>query len=298
MYAFFDNTDRQLADGIIRRLDNSRWAFFAVAFIQRSGVQVLEDAIRRFIARGGELLILFGIDFATTEADAIRHLEAIGVECRYHKTNETFHVKGYLFGASTFAAESAIVGSSSLSRPALTRSAEWNIVIESDHWNLRPIINAAEQLWKSPASKPVTEHLLAELERMARQIELTRHPQDELTNLAKPSLPSRTIEFAFTINDSFLNPKYNYPITIPTEFNDRMRDWNLDTDTARIYSFGAATGFDGRIYSSKTRKTEYHRVNATRRNGDALSLLPLGQKINVRIGRGEDGVEVRLSPID
>lgn len=291
MIAFVDNARRDLADEIIRRLKIAQWVFFAVAFIRDSGVDALEAAIRDFVARGGKLSVLFGNAFGITEANAIRRLQILGAELRYHRGADTFHVKGYLF--RTAAVTTAIVGSSNLSRSGLISGLEWNVVIESADWDLRPIVDAARQLWESGDSTPVTEPVLAELDCIAPRDHVASHHQDQAPSQATTTAPVSTVEFLFRVNRSFLN-YIRRPITIPVQFNTLVRTHALDADHVRIHGPGGQQ-FDGHIYGSHNNQGEYHQIIVNGDNGDALSRLPRGQEIGVRITGGAQGVEVHLS---
>jgi HKD family nuclease len=281
---FVDNTRQGVGDEIGRRLSIAQWAFFAVAFIREGGVETLEAALRGFIARGGRLSVIFGNAFGITEATAIRRLQRLGAELRYHRSADTFHPKGYLFGSST-ATTTAIIGSSNISASGLTGGA---------------VVEAAQQLWNSPAAAPVTEAVFDELERSARSNEQPAHHQDHgavrLPPIPPPGPEQRpVVEFSFKVNGSFSLPKSSYrrPITVPIEFNAVMRAHQLDANPVQVRGPGGEP-FSGRIYVSNNNQGEYHQIVVNGSNGDALSKLPLGQQVVVQIVKSSVGVEVHI----
>jgi hypothetical protein len=103
------------------------------------------------------------------------------------------------------------------------------------------------------------------------------------------------VKFVFRVNHSFLNYT-SRPITVPNRFNALVRDYGLDAHYVHIHAFNGEQ-FDGRIYGSRNQNGtyEYHQIVINGRDGDALSQLPLGQEITVRISRGARGVEVHIS---
>lgn len=298
MIVFVDNARQGVGDEIGRRLSIAQWAFFAVAFIRESGVETLEAALRGFIARGGRLSVIFGNAFGITEATAIRRLQRLGAELRYHRSADTFHPKGYLFGSST-ATTTAIIGSSNISASGLTGGVEWNVVLESSDCDLGAVVEAAQQLWNSPDAAPVTEAVFDELERSARSNEQPAHHQDHgavrLPPIPPPGLQRPVVEFPFKVNRSFSLPKgfYRRPITVPIELNAVMRAHQLDADPVQVRGPGGEP-FSGRIYASNNNQGEYHQIVVNGFNGDALSKLPLSEQVVVQIVKSSVGVEVHI----
>jgi len=133
----------------------------AVAFILRSGVQLVEEHLRDLIARGGRVRILAGDSMGFTEPDALLRLLDLGpgLELRIFESQRriSFHPKSYLCvdgqGRGT-----AFVGSSNLSRTALKEGVEWNYrVIPSQDADAFAHVEAAfEALFYDPATVPCT----------------------------------------------------------------------------------------------------------------------------------------------
>ena len=104
-----------------------------VAFLMESGVRLIEEDLRKAVEKGIPVRILTGNYLNITEPSALYLLKDVlgdKVDLRfYNVTNKSFHPKAYFFeygdGADIF------LGSSNLSRSALTSGIEWNYRISS-----------------------------------------------------------------------------------------------------------------------------------------------------------------------
>jgi superfamily II DNA or RNA helicase/HKD family nuclease len=99
-----------------------------MAFIRRSGMVPLLDALRRHCERGRELRVLTTTYTGSTEKAAVEQLVDLGAAVRvsYDLTTTRLHAKAWVFhrksGFST-----AYVGSSNLTRAAQATGVEWNV---------------------------------------------------------------------------------------------------------------------------------------------------------------------------
>jgi superfamily II DNA or RNA helicase len=99
-----------------------------MAFIRRSGVAPLLDALRGHCASGRALRVLTTTYTGSTEAKALDALREIGAEVRvsYDTSTTRLHAKSWLFyRASGFS--TAYIGSSNLTHSAQVNGLEWNI---------------------------------------------------------------------------------------------------------------------------------------------------------------------------
>ena len=99
-----------------------------MAFIRRSGIAPMLDALRSHCEAGRPLRVLTTTYTGSTEARALDSLRELGAEVRvsYDETSTRLHAKAWLFhrrsGFST-----AYIGSSNLTRSAQVSGLEWNV---------------------------------------------------------------------------------------------------------------------------------------------------------------------------
>ena len=117
-----------LVNKLKESLDKAVSIDLLVAFLMESGVRLIEEDLRRAVEKGIPVRILTGNYLNITEPSALYLLKDVlgdKVDLRfYNVSNKSFHPKAYFFeyedGADIF------LGSSNLSRSALTSGIEWN----------------------------------------------------------------------------------------------------------------------------------------------------------------------------
>ena len=99
-----------------------------MAFIRRSGISPLVDALRAHCERGQALRVLTTTYTGCTEKRALDELRAIGAEVRisYDTTTTRLHAKAWLFHRSS-GFSTAYIGSSNLTHSAQVTGLEWNV---------------------------------------------------------------------------------------------------------------------------------------------------------------------------
>ena len=99
-----------------------------MAFIRRSGLAPLMNALRRHCDRGGELRVLTTTYTGSTQASALDELRGIGAEVRvsYDLATTRLHAKAWVFHRLT-GFSTAYVGSSNLTHSAQGPGMEWNV---------------------------------------------------------------------------------------------------------------------------------------------------------------------------
>lgn len=177
--------DPQLFSELRTEIRSADLIYLVVSFILWSGVDLLYNALQEFAERGGELRVLSTTYMGNTEIDAIERLANLPgarVRMSLDTDNTRLHAKAYVFcrnsGFST-----AYVGSSNISKPALTSGFEWNTKIAAmespevfkkilvtcdEYWNDRQFVEydpthhdeIAEALRKAKTYKPNTPQLL------------------------------------------------------------------------------------------------------------------------------------------
>ena len=102
-----------------------------MAFIRRSGIAPLLDALRRHCASGRPLRILTTTYTDSTEREALDQLAELGADVRvsYDIGSTRLHAKAWVFHRRPFS--TAYVGSSNLTRSATVTGLEWNVRISA-----------------------------------------------------------------------------------------------------------------------------------------------------------------------
>jgi superfamily II DNA or RNA helicase/HKD family nuclease len=100
------------------------------AFIKWSGLIKFRDALAQHCARGRQFRVLTTTYLGATDARAVEELARLGAEVKvaYEDVPTRLHAKAWLFHRET-GLSTAYVGSSNLSRQALTDGIEWNVRI-------------------------------------------------------------------------------------------------------------------------------------------------------------------------
>ncbi|MBX3278841.1 MAG: DEAD/DEAH box helicase family protein, partial [Acidobacteria bacterium] len=142
-------------------LDRAIAADIVVAFVLTSGVDLVIEHLRDLLARGGRVRLLTGDYLDVTDPHAlIKLLDLSGeVEMRVYEARQTsFHPKAYILHLDD-GETIAYVGSSNLSRQALTAGIEWNyrVIPFADRTGIGQIKAAFEQLFRSTSTQAVTD---------------------------------------------------------------------------------------------------------------------------------------------
>lgn len=133
------NLNYPIGNIINQELQNANSAKMAVAFLKYSGVKVIEKSLDSFLKNNGNIEIIAGLDFKTTDPQSMHYfiqLQKQVANLKFYcygdkdenKTDIVFHPKIYLFekGRET----TGIVGSTNLTRGGLLTNFEVNVVIK------------------------------------------------------------------------------------------------------------------------------------------------------------------------
>jgi superfamily II DNA or RNA helicase len=102
------------------------------SFVMNTGINILEKNLASVVTRGGKVRVLTTTYMGATQKKALDRLVGLGAEVRisYDGTTTRLHAKSWLLRRES-GATTAYVGSSNLSKAALTDGIEWNVRISS-----------------------------------------------------------------------------------------------------------------------------------------------------------------------
>ncbi|MBW2632076.1 MAG: NgoFVII family restriction endonuclease [Deltaproteobacteria bacterium] len=133
------NLNYPIGNIVNQEMQNANNVQIAVAFLKYSGIKIIERSLKRCLGNGGNIELIAGLDFKTTDPQSIHYF--INLKKEYsnikfycfgdrqeNKTNIVFHPKIYLFenGRET----TGIVGSANLTRGGLISNFEVNTVFK------------------------------------------------------------------------------------------------------------------------------------------------------------------------
>lgn len=131
------NEGLRMNDEINRDIISSDEIYWIVAFIRFSGVRIFKDALLKFLERPGTKLNIITTSYmGVSEPKAVEWLQSLNpekvkIKVNYDINSDRLHAKSYIFvrnsGLST-----AYIGSSNISRSALTQGLEWNIRVTNE----------------------------------------------------------------------------------------------------------------------------------------------------------------------
>lgn len=138
---------------LIHSLKKAESVDIIVSFLMESGVKMLLDELDNALKRGARIRILTGNYLGITQPSALYLIKSrLGdrVDLRFfNEKNRSFHPKSYIFHYADYG--EIYIGSSNISKSALTSGIEWNYRFSSktDQKNFNKFHNTFEDLFKN-----------------------------------------------------------------------------------------------------------------------------------------------------
>ena len=121
------NGEPRIGSQIISEIPSAERIDLVMAFIRKSGIRPMMDALRFHCESGKSLRVLTTTYTGSTEAAALDLLASIGAEIKvsYDESNTRLHAKAWLFKRNS-GFSTAFIGSSNLTHSAQVVGLEWN----------------------------------------------------------------------------------------------------------------------------------------------------------------------------
>lgn len=209
---FTGGNDLSMDDEIRRDIQTADQIDLIVSFIKFQGLRLLYDELEEFVRRGDtRLRVLTTTYMGATDPKAIRVLYElrkfgrVEIKASFNTKQERLHAKSYIFSRNN-SFDTAYIGSSNMSRSALTKGLEWNLRVTSvenrhiihktqatfdNYWNSddfesidseEALQRFAEAIWRERRQEPVnegTQEYVTRFERKTHQIKVLEKLQYE-----------------------------------------------------------------------------------------------------------------------
>jgi superfamily II DNA or RNA helicase/HKD family nuclease len=207
---------RNLIEKIQEHIETSSTIYILTSFVMKSGVRLLKETLKKTAERGADIKICAGDYLFVTQPEALRELISIhpDIEVRlWRSRGVSFHPKAYLFENTT--SGYFIVGSSNLSKSALTEGIEWNIGLDKsvDENVFAEAMEEFLKLFYADETVQVNEETLKDYEKQYHDYH-QRHP-----NLARTWAEAEEVELMLPLDKA------------ETEINERDHDVIYDPAT-------------------------------------------------------------------
>lgn len=168
-----------LINEILLAIERSSSIYILTSFVMKSGVELLQQALKKAIDCGAEVKICAGDYLYVTQPEALKKLIELDerIEVRLWRSNgRSFHPKAYMFQYQENEG-ALIIGSSNLSHSALTNGVEWNLAMESEasKETFQRALDQFMKLFLDEQTIPVNKETIAGYERLFEKYHRENH---------------------------------------------------------------------------------------------------------------------------
>lgn len=188
---FTGNSEINMDEELRRDILTADHIDLVVSFIKFEGLRLLYDTLAQFLRRQGtSLRVLTTTYMGATDPKAIQRLLELGkaydvkIKASFNTNQERLHAKAYIFHRNN-GMDTAYIGSSNMSRSALTKGLEWNMRVTSmENAHIIAKTSAAfDTYWESEDFEPIVNQ--EDLDRFAEAVEGKKNDADDVTPIIR-----------------------------------------------------------------------------------------------------------------
>ena len=153
-----NNVGISLESELRKEILSSDEIYWLVSFIKLSGIRIFKKELEESTNSGKSLKIITTSYMGATDVKAIEYLSSLPnteIKVSYNSEHERLHAKAYLFLRNS-GFHTGYIGSSNLSRSALTNGLEWNLKVTTQEIGhiIDKFQKTFETYWEDPEFEP------------------------------------------------------------------------------------------------------------------------------------------------